>query len=74
MLYMYTQCLLIFCLITHKKMENSKVHIRHCLLYEFKLGHNASETMRNICKAVEDGLMSTSTVCRWFDRFRKNDF
>ena len=30
----------ILCNLINKK---SKEHIRHCLLYEYKLGHNASE-------------------------------
>ena len=31
-------------------MQNFKVQIRHCLLYEYKLDHNASEAGRNICR------------------------
>lgn len=55
-------------------MENSKDHIRQFLLYEFQLGRNASEATRNICQAKGDGSMSYATACRWFKRFRNNNF
>ena len=60
--------------ITYKIMEHSKEHIRHCLLYEFQLGHTASEATRNICHAIGNGSMSNATACRWFERFRNNDY
>jgi [histone H3]-lysine36 N-dimethyltransferase SETMAR len=55
-------------------MQSSKEHIRHCLLYEFQLGHTASEAQRNICHAIGPDVVSKATVCRWFERFRNKDY
>ena len=55
-------------------MQNSKENIRHCLLYVFQLGHNASEAKRNICHAIGNDAVSKATACRWFERFRNNNY
>jgi hypothetical protein len=44
------------------------------LLYEYKLGHNASEAARNICRGIGKGAVSTATACRWFNSFRNKDY
>ena len=54
-------------------MLNCKDHIRLFLLYEYKLGHNATDATRNICHAVAPDAMNTTTAYRWFERFRKGD-
>lgn len=46
---------------------------RIIFLYEFKLGHNASEACRNINEAFGEGTTSDRTVRRWFERFRSGD-
>ena len=55
-------------------MQNSKEHVRHCLLYEFQLGHTASEATRNICEAIGRDAMTTSTAYVWFELFRNQDY
>ena len=55
-------------------MQNTKEHIRHCLLYDYQLGHSAPEAARNICLAIGSGDMSISTACRLFERFQNKDY
>lgn len=55
-------------------MLNSKIHIRHCLLYEFQMNHSASEAARNICEIIGNDAVSITTACNWFDRFRNGDY
>ncbi|CAF4426869.1 unnamed protein product [Rotaria socialis] len=35
-------------------MSEIPIYIRHCILYEFQLGNNASAAARNICAALGD--------------------
>ena len=39
--------------------------IRELILYEFKLGHNATETAKNICYVKGEGTVDH----RWFKKF-----
>ena len=55
-------------------ISNSKEHIRHCLLYEYQLGHSATEATRNICQAVGQDSTTLRTALNWFDRFRNQDY
>lgn len=43
---------------------------KELLLYEFQLGHNATEAMRNICQAKGVGAMKRSTAFHWFKKFK----
>jgi len=56
------------------KMEKSKAHIRHCMLYEYQLGNSAAQATRNICRAISEGAVSQMTVSSWFNRFRNGDY
>lgn len=49
------------------------IHIRYCLLYEFKSGLNASAAARRIQQAFGEGCVAERTAREWFARFRSGD-
>ena len=55
-------------------MSFDKVHIRHVLLHEFRLGHSAAEAHRNLCQAEGEEVMSVQTCLNWYKRFQSGDF
>ena len=60
--------------LNYLKMEKSKLSIRECLLFEYKLQHSSAEATRNICQAKGEGAVSKSTAKRWFAHFRQQCF
>ena len=54
-------------------MNIEKTRFRICMLYDFKLGKNAIESHRSLCKAFVEDTISLRQCQRWFQRFRDGD-
>lgn len=62
------------CILYRKKMNFDKTFLRHSLLYEYFLGHNASEAHRNLCIVFGTDTPSQRTCEVWFARFRSGNY
>src|SRR4051812_1485117 len=56
-----------------RKMSEIPIHVRHCMLYEFELGHNAAFAARNICTVLGKGTVAERRCRFWFSRFHSGD-
>lgn len=52
-------------------MELDWEQIRLLLLFQYKLGNNATEAAKQVCKAFGDKIVSTRTAQEWYAKFRK---
>ena len=57
----------------HLMMNMPNHDLRLLLVYELKLGHNASETFTNINREWEEGSTCNGTVQMWFLNFCSGD-
>lgn len=52
----------------------SEMQIRHCMLYEFNKGCNATQATKNICDVYGIDSLKVNKCQRWFRRFSTGDF
>ncbi|XP_076655441.1 histone-lysine N-methyltransferase SETMAR-like [Halictus rubicundus] len=50
-----------------------EVHIRHCMLFEFHKGNDATVTIKNICDVYSSAL-DVRKCQSWFSKFRPGNF
>ena len=55
-------------------MGFDQMHIRHCILYEFKKGSKASQATRNIRSVYKNEPPSIRTCQQWFKQFKSGNF
>ena len=50
-------------------MSYDKVHLRHCILNEYKQSQNSVEASRNLKKVFGEDAVCDKTCRRWFEKF-----
>ena len=55
-------------------MSYDKVHLIHCILYEYEQGQNSVEANRNLKKVFGEDAVCDRTCRIWFEKFKVGDF
>lgn len=55
-------------------MSTDEIHIRHCLMYEFRKGSTSSNAFKNISTTYTECNLSLDKCQRWFRRFKSGNF
>ncbi|GFW66043.1 HTH_48 domain-containing protein [Trichonephila clavipes] len=55
-------------------MSEEKVHLRHCMLFEFQKVNNVTEAKRNLCTVFGEEAVTDRTCPRCLVKFFLGDF
>ena len=57
------------CTLYYSKAAQMNVQCRELKFYKFEMGHNTTETTKNLCCMKDEGAVDHSTITRYFKKF-----